>query len=127
MNQDLFNALLDIAAQEGDDPYLAGMSLRDTVKKLFLIEYENMHWCGGSLNVVVWAIDEDDAREVAEDHMETEQRELFMAELEDEPELEEDSAHTVNSVEEFDPSHDQWQWFADPQQRAHFYPVVGYP
>ncbi len=93
-------------------------------KQLYLIEYENAHWCGGSLNVVVWATDEENAREVAESHMDECQRDLFSAEFDEEPELEEDCSYTINSVEEFNEAHDEWQFFTDPTQES-FYPIVG--
>jgi hypothetical protein len=99
------------------------------MKKLYLIDYESAHWCGGQLNVVVWANDEDDdAREVAEYHMEEEQRELFSDEFSEEDAVDFDSeqAYTVNSVELFDETHDQWVFYQDPTQES-FYPVVGSP
>lgn len=105
-------------------------------KQLYLIEYENAHWCGGSLNVVVWAIDEDNARDVAEQHMQQEQYELFMDQYDDvDGEFDGDQdaadeasacAFVVNSVEEFDENHDQWEFFKDETQES-FYPVIGTP
>ena len=59
-------------------------------KQLYIIDYDNAHWCGGNLNVVVWARDEDHAVEVAEWFMDEQQRELFLAEFEEEPEAAED-------------------------------------
>lgn len=101
-------------------------------KQLFLIEYENAHWCGGGLNVVVWAENEDAARYVAGDHMDECQRELFEdhyeSEIDDEDEREEAQGNptSVISVEEFNEAHDQWQFYMDPTQES-FYPVVGEP
>lgn len=94
-------------------------------KQLYLIDYECAHWCGGQSNVVVWAEDEDDAREVASYHMEEEMRELFSDEYEDE-EHDDESSVSVNSVEEFGPAHDEWRFFLDPSQ-SQFYPIIGEP
>jgi hypothetical protein len=98
------------------------------MKKLYLIDYENAHWCGGQLNVVVWAHDEEDAIVEAEYHMEEEQRELFSDEYNDEEDKEyaDDQAYTVNSVEPFDENHEQWKFYQDSSQSS-FYPVVGSP
>ncbi len=100
------------------------------MKQLYLIEYENSHWCGGNLNVVVWAENEDDASYVAGDHMDECQRELFddhyESEIDDEDEREEAQGcpTSVISVEAFDRHHEQWKYFIDPSQHS-FYPVVG--
>lgn len=100
-------------------------------KQLFIIDYECAHWCGGPSNVVVWAEDADDAREVASYHMEEEMRELFSDEYRDECDEEDcehsdESAVTINSVEEFGPDHEEWQFFLDPSQ-SQFYPIIGEP
>lgn len=98
-------------------------------KQLYLIDYECAHWCGGSSNVVVWAEGEDDAREVASYHMEEEMRELFSGEYEDAEEedvLYDESAVSINSVEEFGPDHEEWQFFLKPSQ-SQFYPIIGEP
>lgn len=100
-------------------------------KQLYLIDYESAHWCGGSSNVVVWAENKNHASELAEVHMEEDMRELFSGEYaltEDEEGdwYTEESAVSVNSVEEFGPTHDEWQFFLDPSQ-SQFYPVIGEP
>lgn len=95
-------------------------------KKLWLIDYENAHWCGGQLNVCVWAETADEALYLAEDHMENEQRELFsdhVDEENDDIDLEE-SFVSINSVEEFNETHDSWQFFKMPGQES-FFPVIG--
>jgi len=100
------------------------------MKKLYLIDYECAHWCGGQSNVVVWAESADHASEVAEVHMEEEMRELFSGEYDSEEEdgglYDDESAVSVNSVEEFGPSHDEWGFYQDPTQ-SQFYPVIGEP
>lgn len=94
-------------------------------KQLYLIDYECAHWCGGSSNVVVWAENKNHARELAEVHMEEDMRELFSGEYEDEKH-DDESAVSVNSVEEFGSIHDEWQFFLDPSQ-LQFYPIIGEP
>lgn len=98
-------------------------------KQLYLIDYENAQWCGGQLNVVVWAQDADEAALLAEDHMTEVQRQLFADEYEDYAEEygeDDESPVSVNSVEPFGPKHEQWEFYLDPSQ-AEFYPVVGEP
>ncbi len=100
------------------------------MKTRFLIDYENAHWCGGQLNVVVWANDEEDARDVASDHMEEEQRALFEDHYnnpDEDEDYSDESAVSITSVEEFNETHDQWEFFMNPSQRAAFYPEVGQP
>lgn len=102
------------------------------MKKLYLIEYENAHWCGGESHVVVWAHSEDDAQEEASLHMEEAMRELYSTEYEEqaaeygeeESPYDEESAYIVNAVDEFGPEHSHWEYYQDPGQ-AEFYPVVG--
>jgi hypothetical protein len=102
------------------------------MKNLYLIDYENAHWCGGQLNVVVYAYDEQDAIMRADYHMDSEQRELFsdeygesVAEGGDE-EYADECAYSINSVELFDKNHQEWAFFKDPTQ-SEFYPIVGEP
>lgn len=95
-----------------------------------MIDYENAHWCGGQLHVVVWAQDEIEAEILASDFMEETQRELFSDEygeslLEDE-EYEDESAVSVNSVELLDENHEYWKYFVDKTQES-FYPIIGMP
>jgi hypothetical protein len=97
------------------------------MKKLFLIDYENAHWCGGQLNVCVWAESGDEAVLLAEDHMADEQRELYSDEyMEAEDDwMADECPYTVNRVEEFGPSHEEWKFYMDPTQRNEFYPTIG--
>ena len=99
-------------------------------KQLFIIDYECAHWCGGQSNVVVWAENKDHARELAEVHMEEDMRELFFGEYDNSEEdgglYDDESAVSVNSVEEFGSTHDEWQFFLDPSQ-LQFYPIIGEP
>lgn len=104
--------------------------MKNTANKLWLIDYENAHWCGGQLNVVVVAETADEARYLAEDHMEEAQYELFsdhyLGEIDvdyEEGDYEAPYA-TVNSVEEFNESHESWQFYTDPSQEQ-FYPTIG--
>lgn len=93
--------------------------------KKFLIDYENVHWCGGQLYVVVNAKDEYEAQEKAEQHMEECQRELFDDHYNYDPDenYDDESAVSVNSVEEFDVTHEYWRFYKDPSQ-AEFYPEI---
>ncbi len=93
------------------------------MKKLWLITYDNLHWCGGELNVVVVADTADEAMYLAGDHMEECQRELFSDEIA-EDNLEDEYQANVISVEEFDEKHKCWQYYQDPGQEQ-FYPTVG--
>lgn len=98
--------------------------------QLFIIKYESAHWCGGASYCVVLAFNELHAEELAEEFMDENMRELFVDEytydLDDGGNLDEDQAHTVNSIEEFGPEHDQWKWFLDKDQRDNFYPCIGF-
>ena len=101
------------------------------LKQRYLIDYENAHWCGGQMNVVVWAHDEEEARVLAADHMEETQREQFSSEYGDsvceDEEYEDESAVSINSVELFDEGHPQWEFFMNAAQRDAFYPIIGMP
>lgn len=92
-------------------------------KPLYLIKYENAHWCGGGMQVVVVAESCDEAVYLAEDHMWQCQAELFSSEYEEDPCVDECN-YVIESVEPFGPEHEEWQYFQDPSQ-AEFYPVVG--
>lgn len=95
--------------------------------KKYLIDYENAHWCGGQLNVVVNAMSPDEAMEKAEVHMDECQRELFSSELEEaleeNPDFDTDFVYVINSVEEFDETHPDWVFYKDPTQ-SEFYPEI---
>jgi hypothetical protein len=100
-------------------------------KQRYLIDYENAHWCGGQLNVVVWAKSEDEASTLAEDHMEETQRELFSGEYGDsadggDEEYCDESAVSINSITLLDDKHKLWSYFTMRGQES-FYPIVGWP
>lgn len=97
-------------------------------KQLYIIDYENAHWCGGQLHVCVWAESEDEAEMLAEGHMESEQRELFSHEYEDDEFAADlDQAYTVNNVSVLNASNEYWEYYQDAYQRAAFYPTIGDP
>lgn len=87
----------------------------------YLIDYENAHWCGGQLYVVVNALDEDDAQMKAECFMEETQRELFADEYAEE--FDDECAYTVNSVTVLDEDNEYWPFYKDPSQSS-FYPEL---
>jgi hypothetical protein len=101
------------------------------MKQRYLIDYENAHWCGGQMNVVVWAENETEAEILAADYMEETQREQFSQEYGDsvceDEEYEDESAVSINSIELFDEGHKEWEFFMNPTQRAAFYPIIGMP
>jgi hypothetical protein len=90
--------------------------------KRFLINYDNSIWCGGDLNVVVYADSADEALYKAEDHMEEAQRELFSDEI-SEGYLEEEFFTNVISCEELNEDHEEWSYYQDPTQSS-FYPEI---
>lgn len=56
--------------------------------------------------------------------MEETQRELFSTEFdESEKDLSDESAYSVNFIEELTPKHASWHFYLDPGQ-ASFYPVI---
>ena len=90
----------------------------------YIIEYENAHWYGGSLYVVVNANSAEEAEDKASDHMESEQRELFFDEYEESNgEFDDESAASVASVEILDETNEYWPFYKDPGQ-AEFYPEI---
>lgn len=98
-----------------------------TNMKLYLIDYECAHFCGGQSNVVVKANSPEEAEEKACNHMSEEMNELFSDEYQEEYGEDygdmDECFYSVNSVEEFDPKHEEWQFFDDPSQEQ-FYPVI---
>lgn len=94
---------------------------------LFLIDYENAHWCGGQSNCVVEAANADDAVMIASDHMQEEMYELFRYEYDEDAEEDgnyaSESAFVVNSVETFDENHEYWKFYLDETQ-SQFFPKV---
>ena len=93
------------------------------MKQLYIISYESAHWCGGQSNCVVWANNEDEAQELAVFHMDEMMQELFSSEYEEDPELQDDIIHVVNEVQLLVDSEFE-EYYADPVQRANFYPCV---
>ncbi len=94
------------------------------MKQLYVIEYENAHWCGGQLHCVVWADSEDQAQDIAGYFMDETQYDLFSDHYEDDPDADDGGCYsTVNSVELLEDS-DIKEFYADPEQRAAFYPCV---
>lgn len=99
--------------------------------KLWLIDYESSQWCGGQSYVVVHAETANEALWKAEPHMEEAMRELFADEYAEhaldedgmENELDDECAYAVNSIEQFDETHEQWEFFKNPSQ-AIYYPVI---
>lgn len=94
----------------------------------YLITYENAHWCGGELNVVVNASSKEDAVDKASMHMEEAQRELFDDHYNDEDDesygyLDDEQAYSVVLVEEFNEKHSEWVYYINPGQ-AEFYPEI---
>lgn len=94
----------------------------------YLIDFENSHWCGGQLYVVVNASSPEAAKCIADDWMEETQRELFADEYDDQESDEgcdyaDEQAYSINSVEELTPAHECWKWYKDPSQSS-FYPEL---
>lgn len=95
---------------------------------LYLITYESAHWCGASdTHCVVRADSEEDALELADEHMDSEMRELFSdeytADEEENGEYCAECAYSLTSIEEFDESHECWKYYIDPVQ-SQFFPEV---
>jgi hypothetical protein len=96
------------------------------MQKLYIIDYENAHWCGGQLHCVVRADSAEDAEDRAEQHMQETQYELFRDEYDDieEGETYDESSYVVNSIKVLDENNEHWKFYQDPVQRANFYPEV---
>lgn len=101
---------------------------------LWIISYENAHFCGGHLECVVWAKTPEEAEIIAGDFMEESQRELFddhynpcwddgEEDDEDYSEYDNESAVSVMQVQPLIGSEFE-QFYNDPVQRANFYPCV---
>lgn len=105
---------------------------KQMTKQLFIITYESSTWCGASDTFVcVWALDKDDAYNLASKHMEEEMRNLFSDEyaylIEEESEgADEDCAYTVISIEVLDEYNEQWKHYQNLSQVS-FYPIIGSP
>lgn len=94
---------------------------------LWLIEYENLYWCGGKLSCVAEADSAQEAEDKAQDHMEQCQYDLYWDEVEEaveEGEMQEDEPlSSVIFVVEFNENNEEWKWFKDPVQ-SQLYPLV---
>lgn len=103
------------------------MLFKNTKMNKYLIDYENAHWCGGQLYVVVNAKNEYEAQEKAAQHMEECQRELFADEYEEDEEscgdFDDECVYVVNSIEILDEDNEYWPFYNDPSQ-AEFYPEI---
>ncbi len=95
------------------------------MQELYIIEYENAQWCGGTLHCVVWAEDETEAEDLASEHMEQEQRELYSDHYDDADGggYDDESAFSVTLVQPLKGSEYE-EFYADSVQRANFYPLV---
>jgi hypothetical protein len=93
-------------------------------KQLYIIEYENAHYCGGGLHCLVWATTADEAEEIAGDWMQDCQWELFSNEYEDDEDEGnfDECMYSVMSVNLLETS-DMKQYVDMPDQES-FYPVV---
>ncbi len=95
----------------------------------WLINYDCAHWCGGDSKCVVEAETEDEAVILAEDFMNTEMRELFSDEYNDQSDedsyedFSDEQAYNVISVEPFDEAHEEWVFYKDSEQ-SQFYPEI---
>ena len=99
-------------------------------QQLYLINYQSLQWCGGMSKCVVLATDPVNAEYIAEEFMDTSMRELFSEEYAEDLEeggiADEDYAYSLDSIEEFGPEHDEWQWFMNEVQRTNFYPCINF-
>lgn len=91
----------------------------------YIIDYENAHWCGGQLFVIVNASSPDEAETLAENWMIETQLELFSDEYNDDEDgdFSEECPYIVNSIEVLDESNEYWKYYKDPDQ-ASFYPEI---
>ncbi len=98
------------------------------MKQLYIIEYDSMHWCGGTSHCVAWADSEDEAVEVASMHMEDYMFDLFADEIADQEYthgtgISEEQQHNVVFCKLLEGSEFE-EYYADPVQRLNFYPCV---
>lgn len=93
------------------------------MRQLYILEYESAHWCGGASHCVAWAENKQEAESEADSWMEESMLELFSDMHDDEPDLDDESAYTLNFVTPLAGS-DFEKYYKDLQQRASFYPCV---
>lgn len=94
----------------------------------WIITYENAHWCGGELYVVVLdAETAEQAEFLAGDFMDETQRELFSDEIadafEEDPDFDDSYMASVTSIEVLDENNKHWEFYKNPSQ-ASFYPEI---
>ena len=99
-------------------------------QQLYLVSYQSSHWHGGMYQCVVLATNHDTVVPCAGLWMDVSMRELFSTEyaenLAEGGTLDKDLAYSINSIEDFGPEHDEWQWFLNEVQRTNFYPCIGF-
>ncbi len=93
------------------------------MNQLWLIEFDNAHWCCGQAHCVVWATSAFEAEGLAEAHMQEYQYDLFSDQYYDEPDMDDGLYYTIISVEPLEGSESE-QFYRDPKQREAFYPCV---
>ena len=104
-------------------------------KQLFMVSYESSMWLGGEDDVLVWALDEMQAKDLAAEHMQAHMRELFADEyngyeLEFGAEADE-TAYTVTEVAYFNEQHEDWKFYQTANYSEQYvlanFPVIGTP
>jgi hypothetical protein len=92
------------------------------MKQLFIIEYENAHWCGGQLNCLAWAHSPEGAIDAASEFMEETQRELFSDHYDEEGRY--DGEPTVTVIGVMLMAGSEFEKYYNDASQAEFYPVV---
>lgn len=93
------------------------------MKQLYVIDFESANYAGGGEHCLVWAEDEDQARDLADNHMEEYYYEEDIDQLQEENEGEIDGPFaTVTKVELLDNS--EHKEFAEKESNRQFYPFV---
>ena len=94
------------------------------MNQIYIITYDNAQYCGGELYCLVSAASEFVAEDIAANHMEEAQLELYADHYEDKL-LEEGDTSVGNVCVELLSESDHSVYAADPSQ-ASFYPKVNY-
>ena len=81
-----------------------------------------MNYCGYGQHFVVEAAEEEEARELVSPEAEDYFYEQDSEQLEEDG-IDEGPFADIKSVEPFDESHEQWQYYQDPEQRCHYIEV----
>ncbi len=92
-------------------------------RELYVVTYDNMHYCGGELNCLAWATSNDDAICVASDHMEEAQRELFSDHYEEDENVDMDDTFVGSCRAELVKG-SEFEEFINMKDQESFYPVV---